>query len=250
MATTIISNPPVAEQIFSILFERILKGEYSPGEQLPSESDIASELKVSRASVRTALARLEASGQISRRHGEGTFVSKRIPNQNILISIIWEFSNLIKENGQVPRIEVASSETRLASDDEKKVLDLMDPNEQVLDIVRIFYADREPVIYTKNIIPSKLINTDPDNIDGTKQISQILLEYCDKEIAYIDSNISGNGGNIAIDQLLKIKECTPLLRLEEVFFSSPDERPILLSDSYLNTMKIRLHRIRPWGWVH
>ena len=245
----IINSPPVAEQIFSILFDRIRSGVYSPGQQLPSEYDIADDLQVSRASVRTALARLEASGQITRRHGEGTFVSKRNPSQNILISIIWEFSNLIKESGHEPRIEVASIDTRVAFDNEKLALGLLDPDERVLDIVRVFYADSEPVIYTKNIIPLKLINTDPLTIDGTKQISQILLEYCGKEISYIDSNISGDAGNESIDKLLKIKDCTPLLRLEEIFFNSPDEKPILFSDSYLNTMKIRLHRIRPRGWV-
>lgn len=245
---SIVNNPPVVEQIFSILYGRILRGEYSPGNQLPSESDIATDLKVSRASVRTALTRLEASGQISRRHGEGTFVNKRIPNQNVLISMVWEFSNLIKESGHEPNIKVASAETRMTSAYEKKALDLIDPNEKVLDIIRVFYADGEPVIYTKNTIPLRLINTDTHNIDGTKQISQILREYCGKEIAYIDSYISGDAGNKAVDNLLKLNACTSLLRLEEVFFSSPDEKPILLSDSYLNTMKIRLHRIRPWGW--
>ncbi|OGO66906.1 MAG: hypothetical protein A2029_13075 [Chloroflexi bacterium RBG_19FT_COMBO_47_9] len=245
---SIINNIPITDQIFTILFERIQQGVYAPGEQLPSESDIASDLKVSRASVRTALVRLEASGQISRRHGEGTFVSKRVPNQNVSISIVWEFSNLIKESGHTPHIVVASSEARNATNTERKLLDLQDPNEKVYDIVRIFLADDEPVIYTKNVIPLMLIKTDIHEIDGTKQIFQILRDYCDLEIAYVDSFISGDLGNEIIDKSLNLKACTALLRLEEVFFSSPNERPILLSDSYLNTMKIRLHRIRPWGW--
>ncbi len=248
MSTTVTTNPPITEQIFSILLDRIRNGIYSPGEQLPSEYDIATDLKVSRASVRTALAKLEASGQISRRHGEGTFVSKRITSSNVLISIVWEFSNLIKESGHEPRIEVASTEVRAASDKEKEMLDLLDPLETVLELVRVFYADDEPVIYTKNIIPVKLIKTECKNIDGTKPIAQILREYCNIEIAYIDSFISADPGNEAVDKLLKLKTYTSLLRLEEVFFGNPEEIPILLSDSYLNTMKIRLHRIRPRGW--
>lgn len=243
----IINTTPVTEQIFSILYERIRSGVYSPGEQLPSEYDIATDLKVSRASVRTALARLEATGQISRRHGEGTFVNKRLPSQNVAISIVWEFSNLIKENGHIPRIEVASTETRFTSADEREKLDLTDPQEKVLDIIRVFYADAEPVIYTKNIIPYKLLNMDTASIDGTKPISQVLREYCGVEIGYIDSYISADTGNEMVDEKLKLKDCNCLLRLEEVFFSTPEELPILLSDSYLNTMKIRLHRVRPRG---
>jgi GntR family transcriptional regulator len=246
---TIINNTPVTEQIFSILYERIRSGVYSPGEQLPSEYDIATDLKVSRASVRTALARLEAAGQISRRHGEGTFVNKRLPSQNVAISIVWEFSNLIKENGHVPRIEVASTETRMTSQTEREKLDLTDPLEKVLGIVRIFYGDDEPMIYTENIIPLRLINTDSHKIDGTRQIDHILREYCGMEIGYIDSYISANTGNETVAGLLRLKDCNCLLRLEEVFFSTPNEIPILLSDSYLNTMKIRLHRVRPRGSI-
>jgi GntR family transcriptional regulator len=244
-----INTTPVTEQIFSILYERIRSGVYSPGEQLPSEYDIATDLRVSRASVRTALARLEASGQITRRHGEGTFVNKRLPSQNVAISIVWEFSKLIKENGHVPRIEAVSTETRLILEDEREKLDLTDPQEKVLDIIRVFYADEEPVIYTKNIIPYKLLNTDPANIDATKQISQVLRDYCDMEIGYIDSYVSADTGNEMVNAKLNLRDCNCLLRLEEVFFSTPEEIPVLLSDSYLNTMKIRLHRVRPRGSI-
>ncbi len=244
-----IVNIPVTDQIFTLLLERIQQGVYAPGDQIPSESDIAAELKVSRASVRTALVRLEASGQISRRHGEGTFVSKRAPNQNVSISIVWEFSNLIEESGHTPHIRVGSAEVRRCTEHEKEHLDLQDPEEDVFEIVRIFLADNEPVIYTKNVIPLKVINSDTHQIDGSKQIFQILRDYCDTEVTYIDSFISGDLGNESIWKALNLKNCTALLRLEETFFSSPYERPILLSDSFLNTMKIRLHRIRPWGWT-
>lgn len=66
---------PLAERLETILRGRILVGTYAPGGRLPSESELAAEFGVSRATVRTVLARLAAQGLILRRHGEGTYVN-------------------------------------------------------------------------------------------------------------------------------------------------------------------------------
>lgn len=50
-------------------------GTLKPGEQIPTELDLARELAVSRTSVREAIKVLAASGVVEVRHGHGTFVS-------------------------------------------------------------------------------------------------------------------------------------------------------------------------------
>ena len=54
-------KPPVSEQVHRLLRERILKQEYAPGQRLPSEEQLAVEMGVSRATLRTALAALATS---------------------------------------------------------------------------------------------------------------------------------------------------------------------------------------------
>jgi DNA-binding GntR family transcriptional regulator len=59
------------------LRQRILAGEWRPGEQLPSEPELARRRAVSRSSIRAAIAMLEEDGYVTRRHGSGTYVTLR-----------------------------------------------------------------------------------------------------------------------------------------------------------------------------
>ena len=56
------------------LRQAILEGRYAPGEKLPAERKFASAFGASRATIRTALDRLETERLVTRRLGAGTFV--------------------------------------------------------------------------------------------------------------------------------------------------------------------------------
>ena len=51
-------------------------GRHRVGERLPPEQELSSQLGISRGTLRTALGRLERSGEIVRRQGSGTFVGE------------------------------------------------------------------------------------------------------------------------------------------------------------------------------
>jgi GntR family transcriptional regulator len=59
------------------LRDRIVDGDLSPGDRLPSEPDLAKVLGVSRASVRAAITVLEEDGFVRRRRGSGTYIANR-----------------------------------------------------------------------------------------------------------------------------------------------------------------------------
>ena len=65
----------VAEQIAESIREAILGGSLDPGENLPSERDLANQFEVNRSSIREAMLRLEAWGLVEVRHGGGTRVT-------------------------------------------------------------------------------------------------------------------------------------------------------------------------------
>jgi GntR family transcriptional repressor for pyruvate dehydrogenase complex len=69
-----IKVPRIADTIVEQIERLILDGVVKPGEKLPVERDLAELMNVSRASLREAIAILEARGLISSRRGEGTFV--------------------------------------------------------------------------------------------------------------------------------------------------------------------------------
>ncbi len=64
-------------RITAQLRQAILDGRYAHGEKLPAERQLASALGASRATIRTALSRLEAERLVTRRLGAGTFVNFR-----------------------------------------------------------------------------------------------------------------------------------------------------------------------------
>src|SRR3954469_22988342 len=60
----------VSEQVFSTLLEALLSGRYAPGEKLPTQRALASDLGVTMSSLREALKRLEQMGLVEARQGD------------------------------------------------------------------------------------------------------------------------------------------------------------------------------------
>src|ERR1700738_2284684 len=71
------------DRIYEQILEQIISGEFSVGDRLPSENQLGTEYKVSRAVVREAFSRLLADGVIATRQGAGTFV-ERSPGREFL----------------------------------------------------------------------------------------------------------------------------------------------------------------------
>jgi len=66
--------PPKYEVIRQALADGIISGQYSPGDRLPSESQLVKDFSASRPTVNRALRELQLAGLIERRAGSGSFV--------------------------------------------------------------------------------------------------------------------------------------------------------------------------------
>jgi GntR family transcriptional repressor for pyruvate dehydrogenase complex len=64
----------ISDEVYKQLVSSISGGQFKPGEKLPPEREMASDLGVSRQSIREALYRAEVMGLIEVRQGEGSFV--------------------------------------------------------------------------------------------------------------------------------------------------------------------------------
>ena len=71
-----IVRPSISETVYHDLRQRIVSGEWTPGERIPSENEIAEAYGVSRVSVRSALQKLIALNLLENRQGDGTYVAK------------------------------------------------------------------------------------------------------------------------------------------------------------------------------
>jgi DNA-binding GntR family transcriptional regulator len=95
------AHSSLRHRIADELRERLETGEFLAGARLPSEPELARRLGVSRSSLRSAIALLEADGLLRRMHGSGTFVTERPLLRNDL-SQNFGVSELIAATGLEP----------------------------------------------------------------------------------------------------------------------------------------------------
>ncbi len=71
------------EEIVAQIRGRILDGDFTPGEKLPPERDLAESLMVNRATVREAIKKLEIMGLVEIHHGDGIYVKNYLESGNL-----------------------------------------------------------------------------------------------------------------------------------------------------------------------
>lgn len=69
------STQPLYAQLKELLSDRIRKGDYAPGEKIPSELTLCEELDLSRPTIRQAISELVTEGMLVIVKGKGTFVA-------------------------------------------------------------------------------------------------------------------------------------------------------------------------------
>lgn len=75
------------QQAAAAIAAAIQRGDYRPGQRIPSERDLAEEHGVSRPTIREALIALEVTGLVRSRHGSGIFVVDEPPVSTLSLSL-------------------------------------------------------------------------------------------------------------------------------------------------------------------
>lgn len=238
-------SKPVVEQVNEILQERIRSVSYVPGEKLPSESDFAAEFQVSRATICTVLARLENAGLIIRKQGDGTYVNERLNDVNTHLGGLWEFTQLITSSGHQASIRTVETTVRKSAEDESKLLGI-EPDDDVIELKRVFLADEKPVILAHNILPKAFLVKPSSKIDGTKPIREFVNTYCQREIAYAISDIRATLVDTSIADVLSQEIGHPILKLKIVFYDK-NNLPLLYGMSYFDDSSLNLRLVQAWG---
>src|SRR5258705_9121328 len=91
-----VTRPRLYEVIVEQLCVYIADKEMTPGDRLPAERDLASQLGVSRASLSQALVALEVQGVLSVRHGDGAILVRR-PTEERAVEALREHADRIPE---------------------------------------------------------------------------------------------------------------------------------------------------------
>ncbi|WFE45279.1 GntR family transcriptional regulator [Verrucosispora sp. WMMD1129] len=79
------SGVPRHRQLADVLRARIARGEYAPGDLLPSETRLSQEYEVGRGTVRRAVSLLRAEGLVDAASGRGTQVREPVEVERVAV---------------------------------------------------------------------------------------------------------------------------------------------------------------------
>jgi GntR family transcriptional regulator, N-acetylglucosamine utilization regulator len=134
-------DQPLYLQLQRALREAIDKRLIGPDDALPAERDLATELAVSRMTVRKALDGLVNEGLLVRRQGSGNFVSARVEKN---FAKLTSFSEDMRARGRTPRSIWLKRAEGTVTPEEALTLRLS-PGTPVYRFHRIRYADDVPM---------------------------------------------------------------------------------------------------------
>ena len=144
---------PLYLQIKDILIQRLVKGEWGPGEMLPSELRLAAEYNVHQGTVRKAIEEMAAQNLVVRQQGKGTFVATAAMRHSP-----YHFFRLRSKSDaqEKPRTQFVSCTRAPASAEERAHLEMQADWAEVVRSVRLRLFDEVPVVVERVASPADI----------------------------------------------------------------------------------------------
>ncbi len=215
---------PLYHQLYQVLLAKIAKGEWKPGATTPTEKDLSAQYALSRTTVRQALQQLERDGYLTRRQGQGTFVTQ--PKMRHGPQRPFGISGYLREHGLQPGWRLLGMERTQPPAKVAAALGLPDKNE-VLCVRRLRLADDEVIGLHTTYIRFPLAD----------QIKPEAMTEGDSSLYYLESlGVTLSESHRIIEavaarkdeaNLLKVKEGSPLLMIQRTTIGA-DGKPVEL----------------------
>ena len=162
---------PLWTAIRDHITEDIARGQYAPGDRLPTEAQLAERFGVNRHTVRRALADLAEAGTVHARRGAGVFVRHR-PTAYPLGRRVRFHQNLTAA-GRVPERRILLLESRIANAEEAEALHL-DPGAQVHVYEGLSLADGAPIALFRSVFPAARF---PNMLEALRESQSVTAAF-------------------------------------------------------------------------
>ncbi len=224
-------------------------GRHRTGDRLPPEHEVARMLGISRGTLRTALRRLEDTGEIVRRQGSGTFVGRiALPSQlDEPLERLEPYSSIARRRG----VTLAASRLRIeqrAVGREVGELMALDAGTQVTTIFRVLLADDSPAAVMFDVVhPAVELPSTPRlerRLEGGQMVLDVLIEL-GVAIAFTRTRVMPClvTPREQVGKALGLRRTTAALELEEVFYVGGGE-PVAYARDLFAPEALDVHVIR------
>ena len=207
------SPTPLYHQIYLILRERILSGDFPTGSTLPGEQELTRLLDVSRITVKRALNELAEDRLVSRHRGRGTIVTGR-PAARVLRGSFDTLLESLKQLGLETEVQLLDVTDLAASPHVAERLRLK-PGDPVQRITRLRKIEGEPFSHIVSFVPA-LISTNFSRQDLQNRTLLELLEEAGAAAHEAEQWISASAAEPHIASMLLLNVGAPLLKIERI----------------------------------
>ena len=211
---------PLYRQVRDVLVKRIADGIWQAGQGIPSEAEIAADLKVSPGTVRKALDEMTAERLLVRRQGRGTSVARHDDER-----VLFQFFKLVPDEGErrFPDSRLLSVAIETADEDARAALDLR-PGASALRIDRLRSLSGEICVLEEVQLPTTLFPGLADR-ELPNNLYQLYADEFGITIARASERLKAVAATKAQGRHLQLREGSPLLRIERTAFAL-DGRPV------------------------
>ncbi len=225
----------------------ITAGDYAPGAQLPAEEQMASNLGVSRATLRDALRQLQDRGLIIRRHGRGTFVAKRPIRKDLNRN--FGITAMIQSGGYRPGTRGLELRNEIADRELAQSLGLS-PGDQVTILERVRLADDRPVVWSRDAMPRRFLNVAEAMSADDASLYGLLFKLHQVTVYRGVAELSPKSASAVLAERLQVKRGAPLLYIKQVDYDGSGT-PVLCSVEYhvSDWISFTLERVGPGAAV-
>lgn len=234
---------PLSLQAQRYLLSLIENGAYQPGEQLPSEADLAAQLGISRPTLREALLNLEQKDVIVRKHGVGTFVAPgyehRLEGGLEHLESILELATRQGLQVEFDALQVQEEPADPELADKLQVT----PGTLLTSVRRVIVVDRTPVAYMLDVALSSILS--PEDVDETfnGSVLDLLRQKQGRQVAQAMADIVALNADASLAEKLGIELGQAVLLIEEILFDK-EGAAVEFSRNYFRPDFFRFHVVR------
>ncbi|HWC82470.1 MAG TPA: GntR family transcriptional regulator [Pseudonocardiaceae bacterium] len=193
------------------ILRALITEDLPPGAPIPSERDLAARYRVSRLTVRSAVARLVADGLLTTVRGKGTYTRQQRMDLRLYL---MSFTQDMRQRGRVPSTEVLAAAEDIPSVDTAAALGL-ELGESAFRLTRLRRADDIPLAvergwYHRGRLPGLL------DLDLTDSLYIQLAERAGVVFDHATQTVWAEAADRETARLLGLRAGAPLLVFRRV----------------------------------
>ena len=238
-------NASLAQQVIEEILAGINDGSLPREGALPSESELSIRFKVSRATIREALSKLEQAGVIIRKHGVGTFIAPRPPVIDAGLEELESLETMALRIGLETNMGKAVIEERAVGDEEANRLQIQ-PGEMVLAVARVIMAGRRPVAYLIDIVPTTYLRKQDLSASFNGSVLDLFVKRGAPTLSHSRTDINATAADEDVARKLRLDPGEALLKLDAQLYAR-DNKVVDYSISYFVPGYFNFHVVRRIG---